>query len=308
MNNITSSSVLFRLSSSSAEEKLIEVEQSSQLHRVDQFMRPPIILLLFSFLILLLGACTSIESSTPAVIDEADDLTAETGASVDLGEVTEFPTVTPVIEITLTPAPTAPLVVDKFTCRMVESIPESECEALLSIFSATNGDGWGDQYPRLGRPWMRSIDPCDWHGVFCRNGHVFEIDLRESQLTGALPPEIVQLTRLDTLNVSRNRLQGPLPIELGQMTWLRSADLSNNKFKSDIPPEYGNMLGLEALNLNYNNLTGEIPVEFGELPRNGKLNWLDLSFNPYLDGPIPDPIEELDYFSPEGTSLRRLHE
>ncbi len=62
-------------------------------------------------------------------------------------------------------------------------------------------------------------------------------------LTG-LPPEIAQLTTLQSLDLSNNQLTG-LPPEIAQLTTLQSLDLSNNQL-TGLPPEIAQLTALQS--------------------------------------------------------------
>jgi small GTP-binding protein len=90
---------------------------------------------------------------------------------------------------------------------------------------------------------------------------VTELDLSGRELT-VLPPEIGQLTNLQTLNLSRNQLNS-LPEKIGQLTNLQSFNLNNNQLNS-LPPEIGQLTSLRMLNLSFNQLS-TLPGEIGQL-------------------------------------------
>jgi hypothetical protein len=96
--------------------------------------------------------------------------------------------------------------------------------------------------------------------------------LRANQLT-ALPPEIGQLTALQSLHLSANQLTA-LPPEIGQLTALQSLDLSANQLTA-LPPEIGQLTALQSLYLRENQLTA-LPPEIGQLTA---LQSLDLREN-----------------------------
>ena len=56
-----------------------------------------------------------------------------------------------------------------------------------------------------------------------------ELDLSNSGLTGAIPPEIENLTYLTKLDLSGNQLTGSIPPEIGNLTNLLDLSLSNNQ-------------------------------------------------------------------------------
>ncbi|KAF3958098.1 hypothetical protein CMV_016952 [Castanea mollissima] len=85
------------------------------------------------------------------------------------------------------------------------------------------------------------------------------IDLSGNSLTGGIPIQITNLTRLGTLNLSMNHLIGSIPKNIGNMWWLETLDLKNNSLFGAIPGSMSSLTFLVHLNLSFNNLTGRIP-------------------------------------------------
>ncbi|XP_066329940.1 probable LRR receptor-like serine/threonine-protein kinase At1g53440 isoform X3 [Miscanthus floridulus] len=107
-------------------------------------------------------------------------------------------------------------------------------------------------------------------------------------LSGVLPDEVVNLTYLQNLDLSRNFIQGPIPAswadlpvfnlslqgnrisgtlpkELGRMPKLKSIQLEGNQLAGSIPPELGNIISLQRFFISANNITGELPTTFSKL-------------------------------------------
>ncbi|KXG29874.1 hypothetical protein SORBI_3004G102100 [Sorghum bicolor] len=107
-------------------------------------------------------------------------------------------------------------------------------------------------------------------------------------LSGVLPDEVVNLTYLQNLDLSRNFIQGPIPAswadlpvfnlslqgnrisgslpkELGRMPKLKSIQLEGNQLAGSIPPELGNIISLQRFFISANNITGELPSTFSRL-------------------------------------------
>jgi len=102
-----------------------------------------------------------------------------------------------------------------------------DCNVLLTIKDRLAGDAHLNWSPDLliGR----------WNGITARNSRLTELDLENKNMTGSIPPELVQLTQLTSLDLGGNRLTGPIPHELGKLTKLRYLDLSNNEWTECVP-------------------------------------------------------------------------
>ncbi|MGK7886914.1 MAG: COR domain-containing protein [Crocosphaera sp.] len=117
-----------------------------------------------------------------------------------------------------------------------------------------------------------------------------QLDLSDNQLS-SLPPEIVQLISLQQLDLSDNQLSS-LPAEIGQLTTLQQLNLSRNQLSS-LPAEIGQLNSLQQLYLSYNRLSS-LPAEIVQL---NSLQQLDLSGNQLSS--LPAEIVQL-------TSLQQL--
>lgn len=91
------------------------------------------------------------------------------------------------------------------------------------------------------------------------------------------PKSILSNTSLTSLNLSHNSLTGALPAEIKNLTRLQNLDVSFNNM-TGVPAEIGQMKSLQVLNYSNNQLSG-LPMELGNLTQ---LRTLDLSGNPNL--------------------------
>ena len=134
-----------------------------------------------------------------------------------------------------------------------------DCNVLLTIKDRLSGDAHLNWSPDLliGR----------WDGITARNSRLTKLDLGNKNMTGSIPPELVQLTQLTSLDLGGNRLTGPIPPELGKLTQLKLLSLRYNELTGPIPPELGKLTKLEALYLDSTGLTGPIPPELGKLTK-----------------------------------------
>ena len=147
---------------------------------------------------------------------------------------------------------------------------------------------------------------------------------RNIWLTGTLPSEIGDLTRLEQLWLHHNMLSGSLPSELARLTRLEKLCLAANTFTGRLAPEtFGSLTFLRKLWLDHNEFTGRLPSELGNLP----LVKLHISHNPFDGGGLlPSSLasltelehlvasvsaDELDVVVPTEigtmTNLRHLH-
>ena len=198
----------------------------------------------------------------------------------------------------------------------VECAPLSDRDILEILYKATDGPNWTNN-----DNWLTDAPLEAWYGVSVdHEGSVVKLALIRNNLTGRIPPELGNLSRLMSLSVSYNQLSGPIPPELGNLSrlsvgWFQDNNLSGpipaelgnlslvtelrfheNALSGSIPPELGNLSSLPVLEFERNNLSGPIPPELGNL---SSLLELRLQHN-NLSGPIPPELGNL----PSVTSLR----
>lgn len=77
------------------------------------------------------------------------------------------------------------------------------------------------------------------------------LNLSNNNLTGALPAEIHNLTKLEELYVNDNQMTG-IPAEVGQLRHLKILNYANNKI-TGLPMELGKLTQLQVLDLTGNN-------------------------------------------------------
>ena len=175
----------------------------------------------------------------------------------------------------------------------VDCEPTADREVLKMLYDAMGGERWFNT-----RNWFTDAPLREWHGVDADGqGRVVGLDLSHNGLVGAIPPDIVGLGELASLNLSGNDLSGgPIPPELGGLVNLEFLDLAGILVSGTIPAEVGNLTRLRELDMSGNKLSGGIPDEFADLT---KLTHLDLADNGLI-GSVPPRLAEL-------VSLEQLH-
>ena len=145
----------------------------------------------------------------------------------------------------------------------------SDCAALLAVRDTLVGTATLN--------WAAETPIADWDGVTVSGTplRVTRLTLLGRQLTGEIPTELGNLSKLEWLSLWGNQLTGGIPTELGSLSSLQSLDLSVNQLTGEIPTELGRLSNLQSLSLNDNSgLSGPLPGSFTGLT---SLTYLDLS-------------------------------
>jgi len=128
-------------------------------------------------------------------------------------------------------------------------------DALIALFNATNGANWVD-----GENWLSDKPIGEWRGVVAdEDSRVASLDLANNNLSGAIPPEIGDLSNLASLDLSGNNLSGKIPAAVGNLVNLDSLNLADNRLSGQIPPSLGGIINLK-LSFSGNEFTGCLPA------------------------------------------------
>ena len=176
------------------------------------------------------------------------------------------------------------LVFNAFFCRQaVAQVNTQDSLALVDLYNSTNGASWTHHNNWLTGPLAT------WYGINA-DTRVRSIDLEFNNLKGTLPSSLGKLSELNYFNLNGNRLlTGSIPPEFGNLTKLSSFILSQDALTGSIPPELGNLTNTEEFSLWSNSLTGSIPPELGNL---ANVTYFVLSAN-QLSGNIPVTLSNL---------------
>ncbi|CAO2816752.1 unnamed protein product [Amaranthus hypochondriacus] len=132
--------------------------------------------------------------------------------------------------------------------------------------------------------------------------NLVEIDLSKNNLTGTIPEEFGNLSKLEAMHLFQNQFHGTLPPSTGRLPSLASLMLSNNFFSGPLPPEMGLHSKLERFWVSTNAFTGQLPEH---LCSGGKLAGVR-AFNNYLNGTIPGSLGNCSTLSTIKLSNNRL--
>ena len=170
--------------------------------------------------------------------------------------------------------------------------PVLDRDVLEKLYLTTGGQQW-----QRSDNWLSESPLHLWYGVETDDEErVIGLELNNNNLTGEIPPELVNLTHLKVLHLRFNSLSGAVPRELAHLSGLESLDLIGNKLSGRIPPEFGRLQNLRQLDLRGNiRIVGTIPPELGAL---ANLEALELS-GCDMTGSIPVELGDL-------TSLKHL--
>ncbi len=183
-------------------------------------------------------------------------------------------------------APTPVILELPYDCTVVSEILPHECQALVTLFRATNGPFW-----QAHTAWLQTATPCSWYGVTCAAGHVSQLNLPNNNLADILPAALSDLPALQRLDLHGNDLEGPLPAELGKLSALQTLDLHDNELTGAVAPALlvGGLTALQTLDLSANQFSGTLPASLSLLDT---LRTLDLSHNQLRDS-IPFHLADL---------------
>ncbi len=226
------------------------------------------------------GSSTLTWASTNAV---SATLTPGIGSVSTSGSRAVSPTATTTYRITVQDAAGRTAAAD--ATITVTAAPQGDQAVLVALYEATDGPNWVDA-----DNWLTGSPLGEWFGVTIDGqGRVIELDLRENNLVGRIPPELGDLAQLQILDLRENQLTGMIPVELSRLSQLEKLYLMDNRLTGTIPWELSRLSQLQRLGLYLNQLTGEIPVELSRLSR---LQWLYLGWN-RLTGTIPWELSRL---------------
>ena len=161
--------------------------------------------------------------------------------------VTEAPTPNPTATATPTPTP-EPSATPIHTPTSTPTGAAEDRAVLVSLYEKTGGANWVRD-----DNWLSEAPLDEWHGVNSDyRGRVIELHLHSNGLSGEIPPELGNLSYLETLFLRGNQLSGKIPPELGNLSNLEVLNLAHNQLSGLVPSELGNLRNISLLDLTGN--------------------------------------------------------
>lgn len=171
--------------------------------------------------------------------------------------------------------------------------------ALIALYNALDGSNWVD-------PWDITAPIETWDSSYRLTfdditNRVTIFEYGNAGLSGILPPEIGELTELETFFVFGNDIQGDIPAEFWNLTNLKTIILGHNPFSltNGIPPEISNLQNLEWLNLTNIPLPPTLQPEIFNLPNLIRLRVVNCG----LTGTIPAEFAMIDDIFADGNNF-----
>nr|XP_043614136.1 leucine-rich repeat receptor-like protein kinase TDR [Erigeron canadensis] len=165
-----------------------------------------------------------------------------------------------------------------------EAAVPSQLASLLSLKSSLKDPLNTFQEWEVSEPGTEPIW-CSWSGVTCdpNSYQIISLDISNRNLSGIIPKEIIYLTSLRYLNISKNQFSGPFPTTLFDLPFLQTLDINHNLLSSQFPPGISKLKYLKYFDAYSNSFTGPLPTEFVRL---AFLEHLNLAGS-YFEGEIP---------------------
>ncbi len=164
----------------------------------------------------------------------SDEPSGVTGPDRTASTPTEMPASSARTASTPVPSPTAtdaPGTAAATAPPAVSGSAETDREALVAFYNATNGENWW-----YNDNWLSDAPLGEWYGVETNDdGRVIALNLNHNSLSREIPAELGGLSNLENLHLHTNSLSGEIPAELGGLSNLQSLWLGNNELSGCVP-------------------------------------------------------------------------
>jgi len=147
--------------------------------------------------------------------------------------------------------------------------------------------------------WLTPESECTWGGISCYATNtpnamkVNVVEFENNGLSGVLPTEMEQLTKMRFFALERGSIGGTIPSSYGNLKSLLLLDFDFNQLTGTIPTSLWSLTNLRQLDLNDNRLTGTLSEDIGKL---SQLRFFQIDNN-RMQGQIPSALGDIPNFS-----------
>lgn len=173
-----------------------------------------------------------------------------------------------------------------FAFSEIQDVPQAERDALIAFYNAAGGPNWLNN-----SNWNTSAPVETWFGVFTTttdlNGvpysdglpHVWGLNFfDDNNISGSLPSELGNLTKLRNIILREGSLTGTIPQEIYSLPDMLQIQLFNHNLSGNISSNIQNLTNLQVLDIRGNNFSGPIP-DLTILP---DFIWLNITSNNFV--------------------------
>jgi hypothetical protein len=118
--------------------------------------------------------------------------------------------------------------------------------AMATLYYSTGGEEWTHFDNWLSTSHISTWYPLSESGDFDANRNILKLELRDNNLVGTLPEELVFLSSLQVIDLRRNALTGRIPSEFARLVSLKKLILRNNNLTNNypLPPSFQSLSNL----------------------------------------------------------------
>ena len=162
-------------------------------------------------------------------------------------------------------------------------VSSTQVAGLEFLYNNTNGNYWiWKNITEYGNIWnftsngSNSPNPCtdNWQGVTCTADcaslsvcNIIDLNMDSNNISGIIPNEIIYLSYIQSITISKQNLIGTIPSAISQLSNLHTIVLAENMLSELVPTSVGSLLLLTHFDLSENDLTGEFPSTLLTLTR-----------------------------------------